>query len=191
MSQPYGMRWESNRLVPDENYAVARDIWSMGLEGRKINAVATELTNRGIPTPSGKIGWSAYSVRHILKNRTYAGVIEALKTESVEPKLRKAATYGKSGRRFRPENERIRLEGLVECPIVTEEEFEWMHQRLLENQRLAQKNTKTRCYLLRGLIHCASCGSSYVGVTITRREKKIFLLRLWQTVETRTQQAEM
>ncbi len=47
-----------------------------------------------------------------------------------------------------------------------------MRQRLLENQRLAQKNTKTRCYLLRGLIQCASCGSSYVGVTITRREKK-------------------
>ena len=64
--------------------------------------------------PSGKLCCSAFSVRHILKNRTYAGVIEALKTESVEPKVRKGSTYGKSSRPLRPENERIHLEGLVE-----------------------------------------------------------------------------
>jgi site-specific DNA recombinase len=171
MNKPYGMRWEGNRLVPDENYPIACEVWSMGLAGRKIKSIADELTKRGIPTPSGKLGWSAYSVRHVLRNRTYAGVIEALKTEAVEPKVRKAATYGKSGRRFRPENERILLEGLVECPVVTEAEFQWMQQRLLENQRLAQKNTRLRSYLLKGMVHCAACGGRYVGVTVTRRGK--------------------
>ena len=165
------MKWEHDRLVPDSNYPVVCEIWGMGLAGRKIKAIATELTKRGISTPNGKIGWSTYSVRHILKNRTYAGVVEALKTESVEPKVRNAATYGKSGRRIRPENERIRLEGLVEQPIVTEAEFEWMRQRLLDNQTLAQKNTRLRSYLLKGLIHCADCGSRYVGVTFDRRGK--------------------
>ena len=38
--------------------------------------------------------------------------------------------------------------------------------------RLAQKNTKVRSYLLRGLIYCTSCGASYVGVTFTRRNKE-------------------
>jgi site-specific DNA recombinase len=171
MSQPYGMRWEGTRLVPDENYLIACEVWSIGLAGRKILSIATELTKRGIPTPSGKLGWSTYSVRHILRNRTYAGVIEALKTEAVEPKVRQAATYGKSGRRFRPENERILLEGLVERPIVSEAEFQWMQQRLLENQRLAQKNTRLCSYLLKGMVHCAACGGRYVGVTVTRRGK--------------------
>ena len=172
MSQPYGMRWENNRLVPDENHPVASDIWAMALAGRKIRSIATELTDRGIPTPSGKLGWSTYSVRHILKNRTYTGIIEALKTESVEPKVRKGATYGKSGRRSRPEGERIPLEDLVECPIVTEDEYRWMQERLLENKRLAEKNTRLRPYLLKGLIHCAGCGARYVGVTFTRKEKQ-------------------
>jgi len=171
MNGCYGMRWENNRLVPDENYPIAAEIWSMGLSGWKIQAVATELTRRGIPTPAGKPEWSAYSVRHILKNRTYAGVIEALKTESVEPKVRKAATYGKSGQRVRPEEERIRLAGLVQSPMITEEEFEAMQQRLRENQRLAQKNTKLRIYLLKGLVHCANCGRRYHGVTFDRRGK--------------------
>lgn len=153
MSGCYGMRWENNRLVPDTNYPIAAEIWSMGLSGWKILAIAMELTRRGIPTPAGKSRWSSYSVRHILKNRTDAGVIEALKTESVEPKVRKAATYGKSGRRVRPEDERTRLEGLVQRPMITEEEFEAMQECLRENQRLALKNTKLRIYLLKGLIH--------------------------------------
>ena len=171
MNKPYGMRWEGNRLMPDENYAVACELWKLGLAGRKILSMADELTRRGIPTPSGKLGWSASSVRHILKNRTYAGVIEALKTEAVEPRVRKGATYGKSGRRLRPENERIRLEGLVERPIVTEGEFEWMQQRLKQNQQLAEKNNRLRSYILKGMVRCAACGASYNGVTVRRRGK--------------------
>ena len=172
MANIYGMRWENNRLVPDDNYDVACEIWRMGLEGQKIQAIANELMLRGIPTPSGKLVWSAYTVRHILKNRTYAGVIEALKTEVVEPKERKAGTYGKSSRRLRPESERIRLEGLVGSPIVTEDEFELMQRRLNENQRWAHKNTKLRTYGLKGMIRCVSCGRVYVGVTVKRREKE-------------------
>ena len=171
MKPPHGMRWENNRLVPDDNYTAPSEVWRMALEGLKIKAIAAELTRRGIPTPSGKVRWSTNTVRQILKNRTYAGVVEALKTEAVEPKVRKAATYGKSGRRFRSEEERIPLQGLVERPIVTEAEYRWMQERLLENKRQAGKNTRLRTYLLKGMIHCAACGARYVGVTIPRRAK--------------------
>ena len=123
----------------------------MGLAGRKIEPIADAFTRRGIPTPSGLLGWSTYSVRHTLKKRTYAGVLEALKTEAVEPKVRRAATYGKSGRRSRPEEECIHLEGLVEQPMVTVEEFDSMQLRMKENQQLAQKNTRLRSYLLKGM----------------------------------------
>ena len=85
-------------------------------------------------------------------------MIEALKTELVESKVRKGPTYGKSATRLRPEDERIRLEGLVQSPIITEAEFEWMQQRLKENRELAQKNTKLRYYLLKGMVRCTACG---------------------------------
>jgi site-specific DNA recombinase len=171
MRPPHGMRWESNRLVPDENYPVPCEVWRMGLAGWRIKAIAAELTRRGIPTPSGKVLWSTNMVRQILKNRTYAGVVEALKTEAVEPKVRKAATYGKSGRRFRSEEERIPLHSLVEQPIVSEAEYRWMQERLLENKLQAEKNTRLRTYLLKGLIYCAVCGSRYVGATFKRLDK--------------------
>lgn len=172
MAKIYGMRWENNRLVPDDNYGDACDIWRMGLAGLKILSIANELTRRGVLTPSGNVGWSANSIRNILKNRAYAGVFEALKTEAVEPKVRKSATYGKSSRRSRPENGRVHLEGLIQQPIVTEKEFEWMLQKLKENQRLALKNTRLRTYGLKGMIRCASCGKNYVGVTVQRRGKE-------------------
>lgn len=171
MNEPYGMKWENNRLVPDENYSFPCEIWQMGLAGRTIKSIADELTRRGIPTPRGLRDWSTSSVRHILKNRTYAGIIDTLKTESVEPKVRKGITYGKSSRRLRSKNERIPLEGLVERPIITEAEFEWMQRRLTENQELAQKNTKLRSYLLKGMVVCGTCGSRYYGATVQRRGK--------------------
>jgi hypothetical protein len=171
MSGYYGLRWENNRLVADEHYAVACEIWRMALAGWKILAIAGELTRRGIPTPRGKLGWAANVVRSILKNRVYAGVIEALKTECVEPKTRKKATYGKSGRRVRPESERIRLEGLVAQPVVNEAEYEWMQARLVENQKWADRNNKLRVYLLKQRINCAACGALYHSVTVNRRSR--------------------
>jgi hypothetical protein len=171
MLPPYGMRWENNRLVANENYSVPCEVWRLALAGWKTKSIAAELTRRGIPTPRGKVRWSSNTVREILKNRTYAGTVEALKTEAVEPKVRKATTYGKSGRRFRPVEERIPLQGLVEHPIVTEVEYRWILDRLLENKRLAEKNTRLRSYLLKGMVHCAACGARYVGATISRRNK--------------------
>ena len=169
MKSPYGYRWENDRLVADESYGVVCDIWKMALSGWTLGSIARELTRRGIPTPAGRLGWGAQSVVYILKRRTYAGVIEALKTEAVEPQQRKKQSYGKTSTRIRPESERIPLAGLVEHPIVSETEFEWMQERLRENQRMAQKNTKLRHYPLKGRIRCASCGGSYVGVTRNNR----------------------
>ena len=169
----FGYQWDqqAQRYLPDQRYMEAYELWQLGLSGTPISAIARELTRRGILTPSGKQGWSAYSVRHILKNRSYAGVIEALKTEAVEPKKRRANTYGKTGRRSRPESERILLKGLVDRPIVTDAEYQWMQKRLQRNQQFARKNTRLRSYLLSGLIRCASCGRAYVGSTIQRRGK--------------------
>ena len=163
-----GYRWhaERRRYGPDERYTDACEIWRMALAKMSINGIATELTRRGIPTPAGnKRRWQPWSVRHILRNRSYAGVVEALKTEAVEPKRRVGNTYGKTAKRSRPRDERIRLEGLIERPIVSEKEFEWMQKRLHENQQFAAKNTRLRTYLLSGMITCAECGRAYVGTS--------------------------
>ncbi|MBI2859618.1 MAG: recombinase family protein, partial [Chloroflexi bacterium] len=170
----FGFQWdkEKRRYLPDQNHGAAAQLWPLGLTGWTVRAIAAELTRRGIPTPGGSAGWWPYSVRHVLKNPAYAGTVEALRTEVVIPKQRRANTYGKSGRRSRPESERIRLVGLVERPIISLQEFEWMQQRLRENQERTKRNAKVRTYLLRGLVRCAACGRSYVGATFRRQGKE-------------------
>jgi len=165
MRNIYGMCWENNRLIPSEHYEDAREIWRMALSGWKIYAITQELGKRGILTPSGKRDWNTNTLRNMLKNRTYSGVIEALKQESVEPHHRRKATYGKTSRRSRPEQERVLLRDFVERPLVTEEEFAWMQLRLKENQLYAKRNTSLREYVLKGLVRCSACGRTYIGVT--------------------------
>ena len=162
---PYGMRWEHDQLVPNDDYAVACEIWQMGLEGKTLWSIAKALTQRGLPTPKGRRVWSSTTVGGILSNRAYAGVVEALKTQAVAPKKRQAGTYGNSSARTRPKEDRVRLEGLVTQPVVSEEEFEWVQEKRRYNQRFAAKNTRLRDYLLKGRIRCALCGRVYTGVT--------------------------
>ena len=108
--------------------------------------------------------WKGTTIGKILSNRAYAGTVEALKTEAVEPRRRSKTTYGKTSSRLRPTEERIKLEGLVSRPVVTEDEFQWVQERRRFNQRFASKNTRNRDYLLKGIIKCVLCGRVYTGV---------------------------
>ena len=175
MRKPYGMRWEGNKLVPDEDYPMACDIWRMALELTRIREIARELNLRGIPTPTGRRSWSPSTIRKILHNRVYAGVLEVLKTEAIIPNERRKNSYGKSSYRLRPVKERVRLEGMVTRPVVTEAEFEFVQRQLLENQRFAARNTGQRHYLLRGLIRCVHCGHVYG--TLTREGRQYYYCR--------------
>ena len=159
----YGMEWRDLQLVPDVNYPIAKDIWRMAMEGGKLYTICQELTRRAILSPKGYAAWGPNSVRAILQNRAYAGIVEALKTVSVEPRQRRVAGYGKTSRRRRPIEERIRLEGLVAVPIVSEAEFKWVQEQLAEHRRSASRNTQ-RTYLLQGMIRCRLCGRRYGGV---------------------------
>ena len=49
--EPLRMKWQDQRLVPDDSYPVVCDIWRMALEGETLRSIAKKLTQRGIPTP--------------------------------------------------------------------------------------------------------------------------------------------
>ena len=139
-------------------------IWRWALAGWTLRQNCQELDTRGILTPLGKRHWDPSTIRAILQNRVYAGVLEALKYEAVAPTKRRTGTYGKSATRVRPQHERVRLEGLVLMPVVTETEFDVVQERLRENQRMAARRSRNHRYLLRGRIRCGNCGRVYVGV---------------------------
>ena len=63
---PYGMRWDHDRLVPNEDYPVACEIWQMGLEGKTLWSIGKALTERGLPAAKGRRVWSSTTIGSIL-----------------------------------------------------------------------------------------------------------------------------
>ena len=167
---PYGYRVEGQRRdarlvisdapVPGTGMTesdVVRLIFQMvGDEGRSCVSVAEHLNKIGVPSAysrdacrvkrvraiSGR--WRGCRIQHIIKSTTYRGVL----------------VYGKHPNCAR------RGHNLIERPvpaIVDEALWERAQTTLKRNLKFSPRNAK-RQYLLRGLMRCAHCGWTYVGI---------------------------
>jgi len=159
---PFGYYFDETktRLVPTANWETRSLIIHEYLTGKTIKGVIKELQKRGIPSPKGKEYWPEPTIWLILRDSVNYGVYRALRRESVEPIVRKGNTYGKTSTRHLPG---IALPNIiVEKPIITEAQHDWIQERLVQNKRNASRNGK-RQYLLRGLIYYGGDDLRYYG----------------------------
>jgi site-specific DNA recombinase len=161
---PYGYRWadsEKSRFVRDEPHArVVREIFDLFLSGLSLRAVAAQLEERSIPSPTGKARWLASSVRHILTHPVYTGSHVAYR----ERLTRLGNGNGQSpkySRRTEPSDEWIILPDVAPA-IVSSEELAAVAERLAQNKTNAVRNNRSpEATLLRGgHIVCGHCGWS-------------------------------
>mgnify|MGYP001558872923 CR=1 FL=1 len=163
----YGYRWNGHRFLSDDHYPVAQGIWRMLVEGKTDRGIAAALTRAGVPAPAGGAVWNPSTIAGIATNPVYHGAVRALRWEGVEPKRRRGQTYGKSTCRPRRPEDTITLQGLVEQPIVSQEEFEQVQARRAHNKAYAGQ--RVRSYLLAGLLVCGLCGRRYSGTGASGR----------------------
>jgi hypothetical protein len=159
---PFGYEFDETktRLIANSNWQTRSLVIREYLNGKTIKGVIKELQKRGILSPKGKEYWPEPTIWLILRDSVNYGVYKALRRESVEPKVRKGNTYGKSSTRLLPG---IPLPNIVvEKPIITEAQHEWIQERLVQNKRNASRNGK-RQYLLRGLIYYGGDNLRYYG----------------------------
>jgi site-specific DNA recombinase len=159
---PYGYSWDQSRtrLIANQDWEIRALIVELFLQGKTIKGIVKELAQRGIPSPKGKSYWVEPTIALILKDTVNYGEYRALRRESVEPKRRKGATYGKSSTRYLPG---IVLPNIVvEKPITTREEHQWILQKLEHNRMTARRNCR-RDYLLRGMIQYEGDNIRYYG----------------------------
>jgi hypothetical protein len=168
MKSVYGMKWDNGRLVPTDDYRHGQEIWDMALAGAKIKEIGKELFRRVILSPKGERAWAPSTIANFLNNPTCAGRIAALRYEKVEPLHRRVQKRGKTSSRLKPEEEWFWLEGLVEYPYVSWEQYLLVQERFRLNRLYASRNAH-RFYLLRGMIECQLCQSNrhYYGVQRT------------------------
>jgi site-specific DNA recombinase len=152
---------QTGKLIINEREAeIVRFIFDSFVQERfkGINGIALHLTERKVPTKTGKTVWHRQVVRQILMNETYMG----------KRPQNKWNTEGILANKYRKEKVPIRLREKDEWiyvdvpPIVSEEQFK-QAQMLLEQARRRYTKAPKRQYLLSGLLRCAQCGNTMTG----------------------------
>jgi len=165
---PYGYDWDEsrNRLVANANRETRAFIIKRFIDGTTLKGIVKELGKRGIPSPKGRDYWPEPTLSLILKDTVNFGEYRALRRESVEPVCRRANTYGKSSSKHLPGMPLPNI--VVERPIITKAQHDWILGRLEQNQINAKRNGK-RDYLLRGIIYYEGDNLRYYGRDIRHK----------------------
>ena len=182
----YGyQRDEEGFLTPDEETkGIVQRIYREYLSGTGLAELARELNGEGIPSPKqhkinkgllreekeksfeGKTCfWLPTTLRQILRNETYTGVLSS--------GAHKSGPLGSGKRVFVPEDERIRVEN-AHPAIIDKDTFREVQERMKK-----KKHGEAQQFLLKGLVRCGECGRLMV------REKTRFRCRYQKFTEHR------
>lgn len=155
---------DKNKLCPDEYAAqIVRNIFAWKLEGMSAQAIALRLDGLGVLSPleykkshgenystgfrtNITAKWSAVTVKRILTNEVYTGVLVQGKNARVNYKVKKIVE--------KPKEEWIRVEGTHEA-IVSHEDFEIVQNLLKVDTRARADGTCS--HLFSGLLFCGDC----------------------------------
>src|SRR3954451_15345755 len=150
-------------------------------EGVSIGELARWLTDRGVPTATGKTRWVRSSVWAMLRNPAYRGQAAFGKTKTAErhggPTRTTRQRGERHGRRLTRTDQPAENWTLIPvAPLVTEETFALAQARLVDNARFSTRNTK-ELSLLQGVLVCRECGYSCYRTSTKTSNKRISYYR--------------
>ncbi len=169
---------DKNRLVIDPDAAqVVREIFARRIAGQSCKAIADELNSMGVLSPMeykrargmnyksgysvhGKALWAAVTVRRILRNELYLGVLEQGKRTTPNYKVKTVVE--------RPPEDWMRVENSHEA-IVSREDFELAARLMDRDTRMAPGARAV--YPLAGLVCCGDCMGPMARKTSTYGKK--------------------
>lgn len=186
---PYGYRYVRKSATTTPYYEiiesqaqVVRDIFrAYTREDYTIKGIADLLTERGIPTRTGKRCWDRSTIWGILRNPAYKGSAAFGKTRVADrpTKLTRPARQC-GGPSPRPAREERPKEEWITVPvpaIIDEITFALTAEQLERNKHFARRRTKEPS-LLQGLLVCRQCAYSYYRTSTKTSKHTILLLPL-------------
>ena len=170
--------WEIDELEAQ----VVREVFARYVDqGASIGELARWLTERGVPTRTGKSVWDRSTIWAMLRNPAYRGQAAFGKTKTSErhgaPTRTTRARGERHGRRLTRHDQPAEKWTLIAVPaIVSEQTFELAQARLVENARFSRRNTK-ELTLLQGVLVCRECGYSCYRTSTRTSNKRISYYR--------------
>lgn len=151
---PYGFRLVDKKLVICESEAeVVRWIFNAYLSGWSSYEIARDLSERGVPTSTGKAVWKTNRITYILGNERYVG-------DMLFQKYYNEPTVPFKKRKNRGEKDQYYASGTHE-PILDTETFAKVQHLLTARIEKYGNNDSRYTYPLTSRIHCSECGSFY------------------------------
>ena len=142
---------DGNLVVNEKEARLVRKIYKLFLQGKTPYAIAKQLTEEGIKTPSGKDIWSKLTVKNILTNEKYKGDALLQKGFTVDfLTKKKKQNHGEIAQYY--------VEGNHE-PIISSEIFD-MVQEEFYRRKSANPTLKT-VELFSGKVICGRCGKPF------------------------------
>ncbi|MDI6705334.1 MAG: recombinase family protein, partial [Bacillota bacterium] len=128
------------------------------------HSIAKRLNDKGIPGPRSKM-WYKNTVKRILVNTAYKGVLYIRRYDTRETKFNKYKDPEEKVKRVeRPREEWVP----VEVPAIIDEETWNEAQEIMKQARRKWRSYGKACYLLSAMITCGLCGSTIHGNLITQ-----------------------
>ena len=186
---PYGYRYvkKSDHMegfweIDESQAQVVRDVFARYVtDGVSIGELARWLTDRGIPTRTGKTRWDRSTIWAMLRNPAYRGQAAFGKTKTAErhgaPTRTTRQRGERHGRRLTRHDQPAEKWTLIPVPpLITEQTFALAQARLVDNAHFAKRNTK-QLTLLQGVLVCRECGYSYYRTCTRTSNKRISYYR--------------
>jgi site-specific DNA recombinase len=156
---PYGYRVDPARprdpagvrVEPDEAAVIREMVTGYLQEGLSLIGITKRLIAQHIPTPSGRWRWNQATVRGILANPVYTGMVFLGRYRQAEAKHRQSpfVPIGQRGGGH-PLADPSEWVVVAQVPaILTQEQFEQVQARLAHNQQFARRHNTAHAYLLR------------------------------------------
>lgn len=175
--QTYGYRYNSDTSqleIVEEEAKVVEQIYYWFInefpDGSYANyySIANKLNQLKIPSPR-KLEWNKMTVKRILTNPTYKGVIY----------LNRFDTQGVKFNKYRPENQKVQRKvrpveewiPVIVPKIIHDSIWDIANQKAKQIKRL-RPGVSVYDYLLSGILACGNCGGTLGGNTVTRKTGK-------------------
>ncbi|MBV9918468.1 MAG: recombinase family protein [Solirubrobacterales bacterium] len=182
---PYGYRYvkrsehmEGYWEIDETEAQIVREVFDRYAgDGVSIGELARWLTDRGVPTRTGKTRWERSTIWAMLRNPAYRGLAAFGKTKTAErhggPTRTTRQRGEQHGRRLTRTDQPAEKWTLIPVPpLVTEETFALAQDRLTANAHFSKRNTK-ELTLLQGMLVCRECGYSCYRTCTRTTNKRI------------------
>ncbi len=172
---------DKNHLIIDETAAeVVQLIFNMKLDGYSMERIAERLDSMGVLTPmeykrqcgynfnsgfrSGENPkWSVSTVRRILTNELYTGMMVQGKNRKINYKVKESKPV--------PRENWVRVDGMHEA-IVSRKLFDCVQTLLKIDTRTSPH--RENVYLFSGLLKCGDCGQNMARRIVNKKGKQYF-----------------